>query len=423
MANAPQTLDITRHDPKWRWFGWLRGRSSAELGEQRQEPMVVVGGSRTTRVSDERAMQVSAVWSCARLISETIGKLPITVFRGQRWGGRTRDDQHWLALLLRRPNPWMTGQEFKEGMTLGLVLWGNAYARIHRNDRGQPVSLYPMRPEKMRVERRGPRGEQVFYLYQHENNAEEVIPADNMLHVKGFGDGWVGLSPLGYARATTGAAVAQDDYANKFFTNGGKQPGILSSSKSLTPDQRAQVREAFGDLVRESDDDLFVLPADLSFTQIAINPTDAEFLQQRRYSDADIARFFRVPPHLIFDTEKNTTWGTGLEQQNLGFWQYTLEPIITRFEQTIERRVLGSEASAHFVEHDLRDLLRADSKTRAAYLGAMVNNGIMTRNEGRVLEGLERVDDPEADKLTVQVSMSPLDLLGQAVTGGASSEE
>lgn len=368
-------------------------------------------------------MQISVVWSCARLIAETIGTLPIVVYQGQRWGQRSRADRHWLTGLLKRPNPWMTAQEFKEGMTLALVLWGNGYARIHRNPRREPIALYPLRPEKMRVERRGPRGEQLFYLYQHESGPEEIIPADDMLHIKGFGDGWVGLSVLGYARAATGVAVSQDEYANKFFTNGGKQPGILTSSKNLTPDQRAQIREAFNDLVTESEDDLFVLPADLKFEQIAINPTDAEFLSQRRYSDTEIARFFRVPLFLVFETEKSTTWGTGLEQQNIGFWQYTLEPYITRWEQSIERRVLDREAASMFVEHNLRDLLRADSTTRAAYLGAMVNNGIMTRNEGREYEGLERVDDPEADKLTVQVSMSPLDLLGQAVTGKPPKEQ
>ena len=368
-----QTLSLTTHRQAgvWARFGrWLRGRGHPEEGEQLTEPMHV--GHRTQSrgaitpapVSDQRAFTVSTVFSATRLIAEIVGTLPLEAFTVTDGDGvdPRADRRHWLNQLLRSPNQWMTCQEFKEQMTQGLVLWGNAYARIDRNSRGEPISLVPYRPDRMKVTREDLR---LRYFYAFDKGEEE-LNADDVLHLKGFGDGWVGYSVIGYARLAMGLAVAAEDYAAGFFANDGKSPGVLQLDQTLRPEQRELVRKNFGGLVGNDSERLFVLEGKMSFSPLGLPMTDAQFLEQRRFSVAEIARFFRVPLWLLMETEKSTSWGTGLSEQNLAFLQYTLEPYLTRWEQAISKRLIPvAQQSQVYAKHDVDALLRANPKVRA----------------------------------------------------------
>jgi len=385
----------------WRALGW-GGISNKETGEQRSEP-----GTRSSEsgivVSDERAMQVSAVWSCARLITETVGSLPLGVFERTE-DGREAIENHYLYELFRvSPNSMMTPQEFREAMTLQLVLWGNAYAKIDWAGK-RPLSLTPMRPDCMTVVR-GDGG--LTYHYKTDKGVH-VFNKANILHLKGFSvDGIVGLSTLGYASHVLGLTVSSDKYAAKSFSSGGRPVGVLTTDKLLTTDQRTQLRDIYGNINADDSDGTWVLEAGLQYQAITIPPGDMQMLQSRQFQLAEIARIFRVPSYLINDTEKSTSWGTGIEQQNIGFLTYTLRPYLSRWESAISDSLLDRAGRRKYiVSHNVEGLLRADSAARSALYASAAQNAWMTRNEIRQKENLPPKEG--GDELTVQVNMTPL---------------
>ncbi len=385
-------------------FG-VGGLANTDKGQQYSGP-----ATRSTEagivVSDDRAMQVSAVWSCVKLITETTSSLPLHFFERRSDGEREMLEQdHYLVQLLKwKPNPWMTAIEFREAMTAQLVLWGNGYALIERID-GRPSSLIPMKPEHV-VPVRDETGIRYHYTT---SKGVVILAADSVFHLKGFGtEGIVGLSPLAYARSVLGITVAADRYASKSFSEGGRPAGVLRVDKFLTDDQRQKMKEIYGKVSDTEVSRLMVLEGGLEFQAISMPPDDMQMLGSRQFQLAEIARFFRVPLHLIMDTEKSTTWGTGIEQLNLGFLQYTLKPYLTRWESVIsDKLVRVVDRNRIFAEHQVEGLLRADAKTRAQFYSTMAQNGIMSRNEIRRKENLPRVEG--ADGLTVQTNLAGIE--------------
>jgi HK97 family phage portal protein len=362
-------------------------------------------------ISDDRAMQVSAVWSCVRLIAETVASLPLGLYR-ERGGVRSPlEKSHALVdLFKRRPNPMMTPHEFREALTTQLALWGNGYAVIEwSNDR--PVALIPLRPESVTPMRLG--SELTYHVVTDRGVA--VYAKKSILHLKGFGaSGTVGFSPISYARESLGLTVSADKYAAASFRNGGRPGGVLQVDKFLDDKQRELMRKLYSGLSATADNagQLWVLEGGITYQPLDIPPDDMQMLQSRQFQLAEIARFFRVPSYLINDTEKATSWGSGIEQMNLGFLQYTLQPYLTRWESTLSDALLGPvDRSEVVIEHKVEGLLRADSKGRSEFYAAMVGNGLMTRNEVRRKENLPQM--PSADQLTAQVNLAPLSMLGQ----------
>lgn len=394
--------------------------------------------------NDTRAMQISAVWSCVRLLAETTATLPLPLYIRDDDGGRQRATSHpSFALMATAPNPYMTALEFREAMTAQLALYGNAFAHIVRTGSGQVFALYPLRADRMQVLRMSDGSITYVYSVDAESqfvnaqgvtfsntvvNASRIVLApESIFHIKGFGtDGYVGYSPLAFAANTLGLTVAAERYAGKFFAGGGKPSGVLMLDRLLTKQQRADIRESFAGMAQSELGSLWVLEASMKYEAISIAPAEAQLLDSRHFSVIEIARYFRVPPHLIFDMEKSTTWGAGLEQQNMAFLQYSLMPYLKRWELACDKFLLSDDdRKTYYFEHLIDSLMRADSAGRADLFTKYANNGIMTRNEIRRAENLEAL--PGGDTLTVLSNLVPLEKVGTltpaatpaAGTGGA----
>lgn len=395
------------------FFGAFR---QPEKGEQSPVPGRLIPEAGVA-VTDERAVMLSAVWSCARVITETVGCLPLGFYKKNKDGTRDviSDEDHYIVHLLKyAPNRQMSPSEFRQAMTLQLCLWGNAYARIAWSGTGpnvRPVGLRPLQPDRMRPYRLDNGDIQYHY---HTDDRLMIFDQKDIFHLKIFStEGIVGLSPLAYARHSLGISIAQEKYAGTTFASGGRPSGVLTFSEFLSAEQREVARKLYQDISNgpENSQNAWVLEGGSKYEPINIPPDDLQMLESRTFQISDIARFFRVPSHMINDTQKSTTWGSGLEQFNRHFIDYTIEPYLTAWEDKIRFSLLSrGEKKSVIVEHNLEGLLRGDSKSRADYYSRMVQNGLMTRNEVRKKENLKPKDG--GDDLTVQVNLTPADQLG-----------
>jgi HK97 family phage portal protein len=278
-----------------------------------------------------------------------------------------------------------------------------------------------MRPDLIRVAR-NERGARV-YRYSDPKGFRELAE-DDVFHVRGFGAGGdVGLSPVSYARQTMGTALAADETAAETFRNGLQISGFLKEAPGTksTPEQRKDLLKLFDEFMGSLNaGKVMPLPHGFDFAGITMNPEDAQLLQTRRFHVEEICRWFRVPPFMIGHTEKSTSWGTGIEQQMIGFLTFSLRPYLTRIEQAIKKQlIMPAERATIYAEFNLEGLLRADSQGRAALLSALGQNGYLTRNEGRARDNLPPL--PGGDVLTVQSNLVPLDQLGR-VTGSSEQQ-
>lgn len=391
--------------------GWFPGKAfKPSTGVQRSESFG--GNSANVVLSDERAMQISAVWACVRMLSEVVGSLPLQLYRDTENGREIAKDHPLYRVLHRKPNQYQTAVEFRETMMMHLALYGNAYAVIDRNGKGDVVSLLPLYSGTMDVSLL--EDGSVVYEY-HTDKGVMVYAPENILHIKLFGPGvTVGLSPLSYARNALGMAASIETHTNKFFANGARPGGILTMDKVLTPEQRNLLQEKFAEMRAGNDNafKLMLLEAGMEYKPVTLSPEDAQMLQQWSFGIDEICRFFRIHPLLIGSTDKASTWPTSSEQQDLFFLKYSLRPYLTRWEQSISDKLLTPKdrADGIYAEFSIEGLLRADSAARSAFYSTMVQNGLMTRNEVRKRENLPAVDG--ADALTAQVNMAPVGGLG-----------
>jgi HK97 family phage portal protein len=370
-------------------------------------------------VNVQTAMQLAAVWACVRLISETIATLPLQVYERDAKGGRTVARDHWLHTILHdQPNANMTAVEFWEALAAQLCLWGNAYC-FKTYAGTKIISLDPLKPNLMQV--KTDLNGDLIYLYTTSKGVKTYTEAE-IWHIKGFGiDGLIGLSPVSYARNSLGSSISADEASGKVFSNGMRTGGALKMGQILKPDQRKEIRESLApELAGTSNSGkLMVLEGGMEYQPLAMNPDDAQMLQTRAFHVEEICRWFRVPPFMVGHSEKSTSWGTGLEQQMIGFLTFALRPYLSRIEQGIKKSLLlPAERTRFHAEFSLEGLMRADSAGRAALYASAAQNGWMTRNEIRELENWPAVDG--GNELTVQSNLVPLSLLGKITsTAGA----
>ena len=308
-----------------------------------------MGGTTSGKTVTERsAMQMTAVYSCVRILSEAVAGLPLHMYRYTSDGGKEKAIDHPLYHILHdEPNPEMSSFVFRETLMTHLLLWGNAYAQIIRNGRGEILSLYPLMPSKMTVDR--DKNGKLYYSYQHsaeeantlKNTTVRLNPSD-VLHIPGLGfDGLVGYSPIAMAKNAIGMAIACEEYGAKFFSNGASPGGVLEHPGTIKDPQR--VRESWNAAYQGSANShrVAVLEEGMKFQPIGIAPNEAQFLETRKFQINEIARIFRVPPHMVGDLEKSSF--SNIEQQSLEFVKYTLDPWVIRWEQSIMRSLLSPE--------------------------------------------------------------------------------
>ena len=378
-------------------------------------------------------MQMTAVYSCVRILAEAIAGLPLHLYRYTDSGGKEKATDHPLYLLLHdEPNPEMSSFVFRETLMTHLLLWGNAYAQIIRNGKGEVMALYPLMPNKMSVER--DENGQLYYTYTR--SAEEAKTAEtgrvillpkDVLHIPSLGfDGLVGYSPIAMAKNAIGLAIATEEYGAKFFANGAAPSGVLEHPGTIKDPQR--VREAWQSQFGGSSNSgkIAVLEEGMKYTPISISPEQAQFLETRKFQINEIARIFRVPPHMVGDLEKSSF--SNIEQQSLEFVKYTLDPWVVRWEQSIARSLLSeNEKKQYFVKFNLEGLLRGDYASRMNGYATARQNGWMSANDIRELENLDRIPAEEGgDLYLINGNMLPLKQAGafaQSNTASTGEEE
>jgi len=374
-------------------------------------------------VTASSVLGLSAAWACVNLLSGTIASLPLMVYRTDAKGSRTIAKDHPLYRVLHdSPNADQTAVDFWEFATASIELWGNAYARIERAQR-RVVALAPVRPDIVTV-RRLASGD-LEYRWTEDGQAYAVTQAD-MFHIRGFGgDPLGGLSTLSYGRHAFGLATAIDRAAGSMFKNGMRPSVALTFEKFLTNEQRdiVEAKLVAKYIGAMNTGRPFINEGGSKLTPLSINPEDAQMLESRGFSVEEVCRFFGVPPFMVGHTEKTTSWGTGLEQQTLGFQKFTLRRRLKRIEQAIWKQLLTPEdrAAGITIEFNIEGLLRGDSAARAAFYTAMLNAGVMTINEVRALENLPPV--PGGDVPRMQMQNVPITQAGIGHNGGPPLED
>ena len=349
-------------------------------------------------VNERSAMQMSAVYACVRILSEAIAALPLHFYQYNDSGGKEKAIQHPLYPILHdEPNPEMTAFSFRETLMTHLLLWGNAYAQIIRNGRGEVLALYPLMPDRMTVDRDA-RG-RVYYEYtRSESDANTIgkkssvllLPED-VFHIPGLGfDGLVGYSPIAMAKRAVGLGLACDEYGAAFYANGAQPGGVLEHPGVVKNPQH--VRDSWNAIYQGAKNahKVAILEEGMSYKPISVNPQEAQFLETRKFQIDEIARIFRVPPHMVGDLDKSSF--SNIEQQSLEFVKYTLAPWIARWEQTIHRTLLlPSEKARYFARFNVEGLLRGDYQSRMNGYAVARQNGWMSANDIRELENLDRI--------------------------------
>ena len=364
-------------------------------------------------------MQMTAVYSCVRILAEAVAGLPLHLYRYTDTGGKEKAIDHPLYTLLHdEPNPEMTSFVFRETLMTHLLLWGNAYAQIIRNGKGEVVALYPLMPNRMVVDR--DEHGQLYYTYyrspdeaiRNKDTAVILQPSD-VLHIPGLGfDGLVGYSPIAMAKNAIGMAIACEEYGAKFFANGATPGGILEHPGTIKDPQR--VRESWQSTFGGSGNanKVAVLEEGMKYTPISISPEQAQFLETRKFQINEIARIFRVPPHMVGDLEKSSF--SNIEQQSLEFVKYTLEPWLVRWEQAMQRSLIPQDdKSKYFIKFNVDGLLRGDYQSRMQGYATARQNGWMSANDIRELENLDRIPGEDGgDLYLINGNMMPLSMSG-----------
>ena len=373
-------------------------------------------------VSPTTAMQLTAVYGCVKILSEAIAELPLHTYKTTEDGGKVKAFRHPLYNILHdEPNPEMTSFAFRETLMSHLCLWGNAYAQIIRNGRGEVMGLYPLLPNKMRVLRDD--RNRIVYVYNRTEGeaapgeAETVtFASEDILHIPGLGfDGLIGYSPLSMARNAIGASIASDSYADRFFGNAAMPSGVLEYPGVLKDPQKISERwgGSFSGAVNAGKTP--VLEEGMTYKPISISPQDAQVLETRKFNINEIARIFRVPPHMLADLEKSSF--SNIEQQSLEFVKYTIAPWVARIEQGLKKSLLrpDEKAEGYFFSFNLEGLLRGDYNSRMNGYAIARQNGWMSANDIRELENMNRIPAEEGgDLYLVNGNMLPLAQAGAA---------
>ena len=375
------------------------------------------------KVNERSAMQMTAVYSCVRVLSEAVASLPLHLYKYEGNSKRKATEHSLYGILHDEANPEMTSFMLRETMMSHLLLWGNAYAQIIRNGKGEVIALYPLMPDRMEVNRDD--NGQLYYKYTTSKDDAPtmkeqytILRPRDILHIPGLGfDGLVGYSPIAMAKNAIGLAIATEEYGAKFFANGAAPSGVLEHPGVIKDPSR--VRESWMNTFGGSGNSnkVAVLEEGMKYTPISISPDQAQFLETRKFQINEIARIFRVPPHMVGDLEKSSF--SNIEQQSLEFVKYTLDPWVCRWEQAMKKALLSSgEKEEYFIKFNLDGLLRGDYQSRMNGYAVGRQNGWMSANDIRELENLDRISAEEGgDLYLVNGNMLPLNKAGAAYEG------
>lgn len=388
------------------WLGFAKPRDAPELPDiqdnVRDSGNTFIFGRADSgeRVDEKSAMQISTVYACVRLLSESVAGLPLHLYRykGKNGEKEMATDHPLYKILYRQPNPEMTSFTFREVLMTSLLLWGNAYAQIIRDGKNGILALYPLSPENVEVDRDN--GGNIYYIYHAytdeipgENNKDIILQREDMFHIPGLGfNGLVGFSPIAMMKNALGSTMAVEKFGSAFFRNGAQPSGVLEHPGTLK--DPAKIRENWSAVYGGANNahKVAVLEEGMQYKPISLNPQDSQFLETKKFSVDEICRIFRVPPHMVQDLEHATF--SNIEHQSLDFVVHSLMPWLIRFEQGIVKDLLlEDEQDNYFPKFNVDGLLRGDYQSRMNGYATGFANGFLSPNDIRRLENLDPIPD------------------------------
>lgn len=384
----------------WGFFGY----TDPTTGDYVEVDMEV-GGKRTksgVRVNTKTALSISMVWSCVKILSESLSGLPLKLFEDAESGRQQVPGKDRALKLLRKPNPYMTLLNFLKFVVVNMALRGNAFALIERNRNGDAIGFVPLKFDIVTIDTDD---DLVYWITPPEGDRFPVSP-ENMLHFKLFSlDGIVGLSPIEYQAETMGLAKAGQQWSSRFMRKGGFTGGYVIYENFLTKQQEAQIMEKFPDVRKADADDIgkmAILQGNPKIVPAGLSQRDAQFIESQQFQEEALAGIYGVPLWLANRAGKTSIMGSNLEQQLTGFITFGLKPYIDAIEDELNDKVYRK--ASRFVEFTVEGLLRADSAGRATYYGSALGgsggSGWMTINEVREKENLPPLAGEEYSRVT-----------------------
>jgi HK97 family phage portal protein len=337
-------------------------------------------------VNPQTAMQSAAVYSCVQVLAQSIGVLPLNLYNKADNGAVTEAKNHPLfEILHNQPNDWQTSVEFFEMLVMALCLRGNAYAYVNRSRSGAVIELLPLHPDMVRVEMLN--GFTLQYQITLPDGSFKTMKPGEIFHVRGLTmNGWLGISPIAYARESIGLALATEKFGGQLFRNGAKMGGVLEHPGKLSAEAYSRVKDSFDAASSgENAHKTALLEEGMKWSKVSMTADDSQFLETRKYQRSEIAAIFRVPPHKIGDLERATF--SNIEQQSLDFINDALMPLCNRIEKAIRRDLFSKQDKKEVhVRFNVAALLRGDAAARSTYYHNGILDGWMTRNEARAAE-------------------------------------
>lgn len=372
---------------------WVLDQRAQNFATIWKDPVVATRAYTGRSVTEENAQSVIAVYAAIGIISDGLAALPFNLFRrdGQEKGDKAID--HPLYRVLHDEfYPGIDAMVGRELLTSHLCAYGNAYAEVMRDDFGRVEALFPLLPPRMSVES-DTEGRRT-YIYQVDGRESVELRAERVFHLRLRGDRLLGWSPIRMARESIAVSMAAEEFAGRFYANGAHLGIVLKHPARLSKDAHETLRQTWRDGEGLTNAHRTrILEEGMAVEKLGIAPEEAQFLETRQFQVGEIARLYRVPPHLIGDVDRSTSWGSGIEQQQIAFQQFTLKAYAKRWEQAVASQLLlPRERTQYLAEHLLDDLLRADTTARIAAYASAITNGWMSRNEVRRRENLPPVD-------------------------------
>lgn len=373
-------------------------------------------------VNEATALTISAVWQCVNILAQTTGTLPLPVYK-ETDHGRDKARTHPLWRVLNgKANRWMTSQTFRMALMVHLILWQAAYAHIERNGAGQVVALWPLLPDRTRPVTKSGQvvlpagtagvGDNLFFQTTLSDGTLKTLPADQVLYIPGLTfNGVEGLPLVQKAREVLGLLLAMQDHGGKFFSNGATPSGVITTDQGLSPEQKRQMLMDIHEQVKGASKahEMLLLSNGTKFTQIGVNPQNAQLLESRRFQIEEVARWFNMPPHKLGLMDKGGASYASVEQMQLQFVTETLRPWLVLIEQAMTADLLtAGEAETYVIEHNIEGLLRGDSKSRGEFYGKLFQVGALSPNDILRLENRNTIG-PEGDQRFVPANMIPLE--------------
>lgn len=384
-----------------RFFNWLGNHSSPKAAiqdgsggqmiysSQELEQAIAAAGLSASgaNVDANSAMKVAAVFACVRIRSSVVANMPLKIKR--RIDDRVREDakDHSVSKLFSvRPNSWQTPSAFKRMMETHLLLRGNAYAMIVRS-MGEVLALIPLHPDRVEVKQLHDLS--MVYVYTRPDGSKITLKQEDVFHLIGLTlDGFKGVSVLKYARETIGLSLAMEEHGATTFKNGARPSSVLRHPRTLGKEASENLRASL-DAYRtggENEGKTLILEEDMELKAITMTAEDTQWIESRKFSRSDIAMFFGVPPHMIGDTEKSTSWGSGIDSQTQGFVTFSAEDDLTTWEETVNRDLIREDETDIFAKFNRNALVRGDLKARKDYYVAMMQWGAYSPNDVRAKE-------------------------------------